>query len=473
MPLGGGGRKSQRKIGKDKFDRLSRFHLKGRDPMKEKELHDLVGIGIGPFGLGLAALLDPVNDVDAVFFEQSREFEWHPGMLIDGTDLQVPYLADLVTFADPRSRYSFVNYLHEQNRLYQFFFFNRFDIPRKEYNDYAKWVASNLKHGVFGKRVMDVVSRGSENPYYEVEVLDIESGEIERVYARHVVLGTGSIPNVPEPFSGLPESDVIHSSDYLFREEAFKKAEDITVIGSGQSAAEIFYDLLEHQKYADYHLSWYTRSAGFFQLESAKLGQEVFSPDYVNYFRSLDFDTRINTLPTLGTLRKGMDPETLKRIYHLLYHRSIHRDDPPVVIQPLTELNEIEKNDAGNYILSFRQWQEDRAFEIETNKVVLATGYKPNIPDWLARMKGDIEWEDDKRFKVLDDYRIAFHEERPHHLFTLTNLEHADGAGATNLGLSVQRNQKIINKVAGRVVYPLRDNTVFQRFSSKSKTQNE
>ncbi|MDN6747673.1 MAG: lysine N(6)-hydroxylase/L-ornithine N(5)-oxygenase family protein, partial [Brevibacterium sp.] len=33
-------------------------------------IHDLVGIGIGPFGLGLAALSDPLPDVDAVFLDQ-------------------------------------------------------------------------------------------------------------------------------------------------------------------------------------------------------------------------------------------------------------------------------------------------------------------------------------------------------------------------------------------------------------------
>ena len=40
-------------------------------------------------------------------FEQESEFAWHPGMLIKGTDLQVSFLADLVTMANPRSRYTF------------------------------------------------------------------------------------------------------------------------------------------------------------------------------------------------------------------------------------------------------------------------------------------------------------------------------------------------------------------------------
>lgn len=64
-----------------------------------------------------------------LFFEQETEFAWHPGMLIKGTDLQVSFLADLVTMANPRSKYTFLNYLHESNRLHRFYTFEQFDIP--------------------------------------------------------------------------------------------------------------------------------------------------------------------------------------------------------------------------------------------------------------------------------------------------------------------------------------------------------
>ena len=41
--------------------------------------HDVVGVGIGPFNLGLAALLDAVGDVDALFLDAKPQFAWHPG----------------------------------------------------------------------------------------------------------------------------------------------------------------------------------------------------------------------------------------------------------------------------------------------------------------------------------------------------------------------------------------------------------
>src|SRR5687767_6172350 len=39
---------------------------------------DVVGVGIGPFNLALAALADAADDVTAVFFDQQPEFRWHP-----------------------------------------------------------------------------------------------------------------------------------------------------------------------------------------------------------------------------------------------------------------------------------------------------------------------------------------------------------------------------------------------------------
>ena len=36
------------------------------DPTPDRHVYDAVGIGVGPFNLGLAALADPIPDLDAV-----------------------------------------------------------------------------------------------------------------------------------------------------------------------------------------------------------------------------------------------------------------------------------------------------------------------------------------------------------------------------------------------------------------------
>ena len=63
---------------------------------------DLVGIGIGPFNLSLAAQLDDVRDVKYAFLEQKAEFAWHPDMMLPGVELQTSFLKDLVTLTNPK-----------------------------------------------------------------------------------------------------------------------------------------------------------------------------------------------------------------------------------------------------------------------------------------------------------------------------------------------------------------------------------
>ncbi len=65
----------------------------------------------------------------------------------------MPFLADLVTLADPTSPFSFLNYLHASGRLYRFYFRERFHVLRREFEAYCQWVAARLESCRFGHRV--------------------------------------------------------------------------------------------------------------------------------------------------------------------------------------------------------------------------------------------------------------------------------------------------------------------------------
>ncbi|WP_054709924.1 SidA/IucD/PvdA family monooxygenase [Bacillus sp. JCM 19041] len=426
--------------------------------------YDVVGIGIGPFNLGLAALISERTELKAAFFDENNVFQWHPGMLLDGTDLQVPFLADLVTLANPMSRYSFLNYAHTHKRLMSFFLFNRFDVPRMEYNAYCHWVSQELDNCHFGNRVEDVTYDLANERY----ILKIRSSDDKKeIYAKHLVLGTGSSPLVPGDLADTLNEDIIHSSAYRGYEKDMKEARSITVVGSGQSAAEIFYKLLEGQLEHKYELSWFTRSAGFFQLEDSKIGQELFSPDYIDYFHRLPYETRKEALPLLGNLRNGVQQKTLHKIYDMLYHRSIHTDRAPALIRANMEVENIEKVGPREYVIKGEQWQEKKSFVHKTEKVILATGYKPQVPGWLQSMNDELVMESEKEFAVTRNAELVFKEKRNNRIFTLTNLEHSLGTSATNLGLSVERNARIVNELTGKEVYQTSPGHVFQQFSSE------
>ncbi len=148
---------------------------------------------------------------------------------------------------------------------------------------------------------------------YAVTVHSIEDGSEEIYYGKHIILGTGSIPNIPEALQGFPEEDITHTSRYTYFQDTLKQGSSITVVGSGQSASEVFYDLLKDQKERGYALTWFTRSSGIFQKEDTGLGREVFSPEYVDYFHNLAMEDRMESLENLSTIRNGIDPKLLEK----------------------------------------------------------------------------------------------------------------------------------------------------------------
>src|SRR4051812_9680433 len=106
--------------------------------------YDAIGVGIGPSNLSAAALAAAVPDLKTLFLETSKSFAWHPGALIPGSTIQPSHLKDLVTLADPTSRYSFLSYLHAKRRTYRFITASFDTVERAEFNDYFCWVAKQL-----------------------------------------------------------------------------------------------------------------------------------------------------------------------------------------------------------------------------------------------------------------------------------------------------------------------------------------
>ncbi len=205
---------------------------------------DLVGIGIGPFNLGLACLTDPIDDLDAVFLDQADGFAWHHGMMLDDATIQVPFLADLVTMADPTSPFSFLAWLKETGRLYPFFIREDFHPLRVEYDAYCRWAAERLDTLRWGRRVV-AVEHDEDTDLFTV-LAETPSGS-ERYVARHVVLGIGTEPTVPEALRDL-DGPVVHSAGYLPARDALRSADSIAVVGSGQSAAEVYRDLYRRRQ---------------------------------------------------------------------------------------------------------------------------------------------------------------------------------------------------------------------------------
>ncbi|KMM57883.1 lysine 6-monooxygenase [Bacillus glycinifermentans] len=434
---------------------------------KQNDVYDVIGVGVGPFNLGLAALADSVPEIDALFFERNDSFNWHPGLLIEGTTLQVPFLADLVSMADVTSKYSFLNYLQKHNRLYSFYFLENFKIPRAEYNHYCQWVAESLDSCRFGMNVESIALVETVNgAVYEVRVADQTNGAESVYFSRHIALGIGTGPHVPEPLRDALGGEVFHSSDYLMKKRDGFKGKTVAVVGSGQSAAEIFYDLAAGG--CARHVSWLTRSKGFFPMEYSNLGLEYFSPDYIDFFYQLPQWKKDELLREQDLLYKGISAKTISDIYHLLYERTAAGRAAAFDLQSMTEVKRIERA-AGSFILHCSHRVNEERFERRADAVILATGYKERMPEFLAPINGLIEKDDSGRFAVTRDYRLKTTAKTDSRIFVQNGELHTHGVGAPDLGLGAYRNSVIINQLAGREVYPVSHKTVFQTFGTGSK----
>ncbi|GAB3807396.1 lysine N(6)-hydroxylase/L-ornithine N(5)-oxygenase family protein [Micromonospora zhanjiangensis] len=417
--------------------------------------HDFVAVGLGPFNLGLACLTAPIDDLDGLFLEARDGVDWHPGMLLDSTRLQTPFLADLVTLADPTSPYSFLRYLKETGRLYPFYIRESFFPLRAEYDDYCRWAAGKLPNLRFRHTVTAVEYDDADGRY--VVRAETPDGPVTH-RARHLVLGTGTPPYLPAVCADLG-GDLIHNSRYREHREALRAKRSITVVGSGQSAAEVYRDLLGDIDRYGYRLTWVTRSPRFFPLEYTKLTLEMTSPDYVDYFHALPEPTRYRLESAQQPLFKGIDADLINDIYDLLYAKS--RPGPvPTRLLTNTELTGAAY-DAGRYRLGLRHTEQGRDVTLETEGLVLATGYRYRVPEFLTPVRDRLRRDAHGRLDVARNYSID-HTGRG--VFLQNAGTHTHSITSPDLGMGPYRNSWIIRELTGREHYPIERRIAFQDF---------
>jgi lysine N6-hydroxylase len=417
--------------------------------------HDFIGIGLGPYNLGLACLTAPIADLDGLFLEARPDVTWHPGMMLDATRLQTPFLADLVTLADPTSPYSFLSYLKESGRMYSFYIRESFYPLRSEFSDYCRWAAAKLPNLRFGQTVTAVT--------YDDGIYTVRAGA-EAYRARHLVLGTGTPPHIPAACRGIG-GDLVHNSRYMQSRDALRRKAGITVVGSGQSAAEIYHDLLADIDTYGYRLNWVTRSPRFFPLEYTKLTLEMTSPDYVDYFHALPEQRRYALESGQKGLFKGINADLINDIYDLLYQKSI---DGPVATRLMTntELESASYDQAsGAYTLGLRHVEQGRELSLVTEGLVLATGYSYATPAFLEPVRDRIRWDGRGRFDVARNYSI---DHAGSEIFLQNGGTHTHSITSPDLGMGAYRNSWIIRELLGREVYPIEKSIAFQEFGVAS-----
>ncbi|MFI7061076.1 lysine N(6)-hydroxylase/L-ornithine N(5)-oxygenase family protein [Kribbella sp. NPDC050124] len=423
-------------------------------------MYDVIAIGCGPFNLGLAALADGVDDVRIAVLDSRPEFTWHRGLMFDDAMLQVSFLADLVSLVEPAHPLSFLSYLRDNDRLYQFYVREKFHPTRREYEAYLRWCAAQLDSLHFGHHVRDVTWDGSAFQ------LTVERADgVEVFAARHLVVGVGTEPSVPAALSGLPEERFLHSADYLFRRDDLLRAGRVTVVGSGQSGAECALDLLRANGSGGPAVSWLTRTPSFAPLDYSKLVLEMTTPSYVDYFHALDESTRDKLVKDQWRHYKGISSDTLDDIHDVLYQRDLGAAPvAPVELQcGVAIVSAVARADGIE--LTLHHADSGKTFQHFTDAVVAATGYRNRPLPFMTALEEQVRRDAAGRWIINRDHSVATEDTLTGRLFVANADLHSHGVAAPDLGIGAIRNATILNAVAGREVFRLPKSTAFTSFT--------
>ncbi|SEK91325.1 lysine N(6)-hydroxylase/L-ornithine N(5)-oxygenase family protein [Streptacidiphilus jiangxiensis] len=383
-------------------------------------VHDVIGIGFGPANLALAIALEEEGyDLDVRFLEARPGPSWQSAMMLDGSDIQNHPVRDLVSLRNPRSRYSFINFLFETGRLLE-----HLNVPmefplRKEYAQYVTWAAGHFERLVdYGVHATGVtVERDAEgNPVHTVTT---STGETLR--GRALVIGTGRTPFVPEPFDAVESPRVFHLTRYL---PALRELEElslaargerapraVTVVGGSQSAVELTLDLA--RRYPEARVTTLARSLTLRQKDTSPFSEEGYFPEFTDYYYRAPRD-RKNAIDSFMRLTNysSADGDVLRELYRLVYEQRLDGDQK-VVVSGSRQVRSIEPGEDG-VRLGIEELNTGAVEESQVDFVVLATGFRDlgpaahqeRVPALMRDIADEFAFDGDGYLSVGQDYEV-------------------------------------------------------------------
>ncbi|MEU5694664.1 SidA/IucD/PvdA family monooxygenase [Actinosynnema sp. NPDC020468] len=374
-------------------------------PLDHQEV-ELLAIGAGPANLALAVALEELSPeiaANSLIVEQHDDVVWQRGMLLPWSQSQVSFLKDLVTLRNPRSEFSFVNYLHSIGRLDEFINLGTFTPYRLEISDYLQWVARSLKsvRVEHGRRVVAVEPR--EDVAGEVTSWLVRFADGGSAGARSIVVGAGREAHVPAEFLNLPREKVIHSTEFLQRVERLdpEGAHRIVVVGGAQSAAEMLWQA--HQSFPQAQVTMVMRSIGLNGYESSKFTNELFYPSFVDTFNQALPDAREQLLREMNrTNYAGLSPAMLDNLYRTIYLEKLTGTERLGMIT-MAEIGDA-RSEGDEVVLTLVDRKNGERSELRCDVVMLGTGFGKQMPLMTRNLAASVGADD---FTVTRNYRMT------------------------------------------------------------------
>ena len=374
--------------------------------------YQLLGVGFGPAAISLATLFEEETNIETnfhknvKFFEKNENPSWHSQFLLPGTSINHHYLTDLVTPRNPLSRFSFINYLHEKERFYQFCYLDNL-ISRAEWSDYIVWVAKKLDNFV----------------EYSQEITNIEYDKICKnfvVYSKdnsylskNLFIATGLYPNIPEIFQNINSDKIFHSSTFLSSIQKLKtdfvtdknKRPTFLVVGSGQSAIEAINFIKNN--FSDAIIYSTHRSVGFKLKDTGHTSNAIYFPEETDYFYHLDSTAKDKAFQDMKSADYGnVSRVTSHQFYWNMYEEVVRSGETNIKI--INRKTPIKIRKIGDKMeVTFKDVYKEEYDTIDVNSIILCTGYsQEKIPRTLQSLEHELVISEDGRVVVNRDYSL-------------------------------------------------------------------
>ncbi|MDH6140065.1 L-ornithine N5-oxygenase [Kitasatospora sp. GP30] len=368
---------------------------------------ELLAIGAGPANLALAVALEELAPSDVarktLLAEQHDSVVWQRGILLPWTQSQVSFLKDLVTLRNPRSKFSFINYLHTVGQLDEFINLGTFTPYRQEISGYLQWVADSLSEVrvAYGMRCEGITPRRGAGGKVTGWLAAFSDGT--EVAARDLVIGAGRDARIPAEFAGLPAERVIHSTEYSARIADLDPAgkHRIMVIGGAQSAAELLW--AAHQGFPAAETTLVMRSIGLKNYESSKFTNEIYYTSFIDEFHSASPDAREQLLREMHLSNyAGLAPAMLETLYRQRYLERLAGAERLKIVT-MTEIT-ATRMEGEEIVLTMRDRKTGAISESRCDLVLLGTGFNGAMPKLVEELAGELGLDE---ITVDRNYRLA------------------------------------------------------------------
>lgn len=406
--------------------------------------YNLIGLGIGPFHLSLAALCDKVDGLKTLFLEKKPNFSWHPELMFEDADMQTSCFKDLVTSADPTSPYSFLNYLVSNGLYFSFLNTNRMVITRREFELYCQWAAKRLE----GKLAFDqdVLSVEFKDNLFHIQT------KKETFTSQNISIATGHRPRYPR----FVDKNLL--SDTLFHAKSGKldnlnlKDKKVVVIGGGQTGLEIFTHALKGRWQKPSSVILVSKRSTLAPLDESNFTNEYFTPNYVDAFFPINETRKEQIVKEQKLASDGNTPSHLESLYRHLYLKNLIQDGPKFHILPMRECLDVQKENNG-YKVTLSNFFIDDTETLNADVVILATGFEQVIPDFLKPITHLIHKDESQRFVINKNFDLSWDGPASNKIYALNFSRHGHGISEPQTSLMAWRSAMIINDLTGQTHY--------------------